>query len=237
MSEARHAAPTDAGREPLVATSRTLVVPKHARVWDAGPVGAHVTDLWVGLHGYGQLAEYFVRHLLPLVSPTTRVMAPEALNRFYLEAAESRAAGGSQRVGATWMTREDRDHEITDYVTWLDAAVDAERARCAADVRVHVLGFSQGGTTAARWLSRGRVRAASLLLWAAQFPDDVLLPGPFASMAIRVIAGDADVYVTPERRTMLTARLETAGVPFERVDYAGTHRVYADVLQQAVATL
>jgi predicted esterase len=219
------------------ATARTLVVPKHARVWEAGPVGHAVTDLWVGLHGYGQLAEYFVRHLLPLVSPTTRVLAPEALNRFYLEAAETRAAGGSQRVGATWMTREDREHEIADYIAWLDLALDAARAQCAPDVRVHVLGFSQGGTTAVRWLSRGRVRATSLLLWAAQFPDDVELPGPFASMAIRVIAGDADVYVTPERRGMLTARLDAAGVPFSRLDYAGTHRIYADVLQQAVATL
>ncbi|MDX2182438.1 MAG: hypothetical protein SFW08_00495 [Gemmatimonadaceae bacterium] len=221
----------------VVATSSTLVVPKHARVWHSGPVGTAVTDLWVGLHGYGQLAEYFVRHLLPLVSPTTRVMAPEALNRFYLEAAETRAAGGSQRVGATWMTREDREHEIADYIAWLDAAVAQERARCAPNVRVHVLGFSQGGTTAVRWLARGRERAASLVLWAAQFPDDVELPGPFAAMALRVVAGDADVYVTPERRGLLTARLDAAGLPVGRVDYAGTHRIYADVLQQVVATL
>src|ERR1051325_10016453 len=48
-----------------------------------------------------------------------RLVAPEGLSRFYLS---ERAT--ERRVGASWMTREDRLAEIADYLGYLDAVYD-----------------------------------------------------------------------------------------------------------------
>src|SRR5512138_2618676 len=106
-----------------------------------------VRDLWVVCHGYGQLAATFVAPFEKLATPWRRIVAPEALSRFYLDA--SRTPGDAEpRVGATWMTREDREREIDDQVSYLDALVDRVRPGGAAGgVRLRVLGFSQGVAT------------------------------------------------------------------------------------------
>ena len=50
-------------------------------------------------------------------------MAPEALSRFYADVTPGRH-GPTSTVGATWMTREDRENEIRDYVAYLDEMTD-----------------------------------------------------------------------------------------------------------------
>ena len=39
-----------------------LEVPQQQRVDVVGALTAETKDLWLGLHGYGQLAEFFSRH-------------------------------------------------------------------------------------------------------------------------------------------------------------------------------
>ncbi|NIP78275.1 MAG: phospholipase, partial [Gemmatimonadetes bacterium] len=85
-------------------------------------------EVWFVLHGYGQLAERFVRRFdaLPGVRDGMRaVVAPEALSRFYVEEEVTGPHGPESRVGATWMTRADREHEIRDYVEYLDRVAAA----------------------------------------------------------------------------------------------------------------
>jgi predicted esterase len=124
--------------------------------------------VWFVCHGYGQLAAYFVRHFRVLTDadPTTVIIAPEGLSRFYLN-------GTGGRVGATWMTKEDRLAEIDDYVAYLNQLADQVLAAAPADVRITVLGFSQGAATVSRWLARARFRPARLVLWAGSFPPDM----------------------------------------------------------------
>src|SRR2546425_9676771 len=70
-------------------------------------------------HGSGQLAARSLRHFEPLADGTRLVVAPEALSRFYLE--DTTVPAKERKVGATWMTRENRLSEIDDYVRYLDA--------------------------------------------------------------------------------------------------------------------
>jgi predicted esterase len=209
---------------------RSLVVTRHARVAELSPT-APADTCWVVLHGYGQLAAYFVRHFLPLAQAGAHVVAPEALNRFYLESPEARVAGGSQRVGATWMTREDRDHEIADYVAYLDQVAETALRACAPGARLRVLGFSQGGTTAARWVARGRQRPDALVLWAAQLPDDLVLPQDLAGIPLSFVVGRQDPYVSPTAVAGLEARLLAAALPHRVVWYEGGHRMDAAALR------
>ena len=89
---------------------RHLTVSRTARYFTLGPDGAPVSELWIVLHGYAQLASRFLRWFSPLDDGATVIAAPEALSRFYLE---TRLDGGhGPAIGATWLTREDRAAEF-----------------------------------------------------------------------------------------------------------------------------
>ncbi len=97
---------------------RHIRVTRTARVQLLGNPGPLVGEIWFGCHGYGQLASDLARQLEVLHAPDRLVVVPEALSRFYLDPLDRRAS--ERRVGATWMTREDREAEISDYVSYLD---------------------------------------------------------------------------------------------------------------------
>ena len=145
-----------------------LPVTRTARYYQLGTPGPATRRVWFVCHGYGQLAEYFVRHFAVLLEhdPMLVVVAPEGLSRFYLQ-----GVGG--RVGASWMTRADRLAEIDDYVAYLNQLADSLLATCPPDVAVTVLGFSQGAATVSRWLLQAHFRPARLVLWAGAFPPDL----------------------------------------------------------------
>ncbi len=183
-------------------------------------------DVWFALHGYGQLARRFLAGFEPIADAARLIVAPEALNRFYLDP-------GHQKVGATWMTREDRLTDIDDYVRYLDAVADAVLAN-ARDRRVTVLGFSQGSATACRWLTRGRVRAGRLVLWGGEVPPD--LDHPEAAARLRgvdvvLVAGREDQYITPKVLRATAARLAALDIAHRTVAFDGGHALHADTLQ------
>ena len=98
---------------------RHITVRRTARYFTLGPADGSPRQVWFVLHGYGQLASQFVRVFEPLDDGTRLIVAPEALNRFYLVGVDTMPAA-DRPVGATWMTREDRDNEIEDYIAYLD---------------------------------------------------------------------------------------------------------------------
>jgi hypothetical protein len=104
-----------------------LAVPRTARVATLG--GRNADEVWLVLHGYGQLASQFLHSFLPAARPGRLIVAPEALSRFY-------TTRKPDRVGATWMTREARDAEIQDYLGYLDL-VAGRFAPEATRVEVH----------------------------------------------------------------------------------------------------
>lgn len=191
------------------------------------------------LHGYRQLAERFIRRFtgLPGVGERRAVVAPEALSRFYIEE-EVGPHGPESRVGATWMTRADREHEIADYVEYLDRVVEAVRGGSEvagrSPARLVVLGFSQGAETASRWAIRGRVRPAELILWGGGVavdlePDE--LRRELAGVAVKLMVGANDRWA--ERRSAeAEAQLEAVGAEVERLEYEGGHRVEPAVLRR-----
>jgi len=89
----------------------TLKTERTARIALLGRPGPEVRHLWLVLHGYRQLAPYFLRKFAPLARPDTLIAAPEGLSRFYLE-------GYYGKVGASWMTREARLDEIADQISY-----------------------------------------------------------------------------------------------------------------------
>lgn len=225
-------------------TVRRIAAVKTARYAVLGPEDGPADEVWVACHGYGQLATYFGRHFEGVAGPRRLVVVPEALNRFYVERGGTRPA---DRVGASWMTREDREADVADVVRYLDDVFVAACARAEADphaVRLCGFGFSQGAATVVRWLAlsplvAGRARRASrLVLWGGALPHDFDLDenAPWLREAgLTLVAGDRDEFATPGRIVREEGRLRAAGVPFQTVSYAGGHRLNDRVLADVTA--
>ena len=62
------------------ATEFSIEVPRTARYYMLGD-GHRGGDLWVVLHGFGQLAGDFIEYFVELNDGSRTVVAPEALNR------------------------------------------------------------------------------------------------------------------------------------------------------------
>ena len=193
------------------------------------------TSVWVVLHGYGQLAGQFVRFFSDLASPQRLIVAPEAMNRFYLVGAD-KAAASERPVGATWMTREDRASEIADYVEYLDTLHDEVTATSGgSNTRLVVLGFSQGAATATRWVTHGRARIDRLILWGGLVPPDAELARGHAALRnvpLTIVVGERDHYITNTALADESARLDAAGIPFEVITFDGGHVISRSVFSR-----
>ena len=193
------------------------------------------TSVWVVLHGYGQLAGQFVRFFSDLASPQRLIVAPEAMNRFYLVGAD-KAPASERPVGATWMTREDRASEIADYVEYLDTLHDELTATSGgSNARLVVLGFSQGAATATRWVTHGRARIDRLILWGGLVPPDAELARGHAALRnvpLTIVVGERDHYITSTALADESARLDAAGIPFEVITFDGGHVISRSVFSR-----
>lgn len=210
-----------------------IPVGRTARYYTLGTPGPGVKQLWVACHGYGQLARYFLRRFAPLDDGTQLIVAPEGMSRFYLS-----DPGGSHakaRVGATWMTREDRLNEIRDYVAYLDAVYQRVVAGWPRPgIRVFALGFSQGVATACRWAALGAAPVDELILWAERVPPDLdfdVTGERLRRMRITLVAGATDPAVPPGALTEECQRLAGHGIASEVLTFPGGHELDAQTLQ------
>ncbi|MCI0436772.1 MAG: phospholipase [Gemmatimonadetes bacterium] len=210
---------------------RHLEVRRSARIVELGAASSGLRQVWIVCHGYGQLARRFLRRFEPIADGSRLIVAPEALNRFYLDGGTG-PHGPESRVGATWMTREDRLADIEDYVRYLDAVHDDVFGRVdRAAVALHVLGFSQGTATVARWGARTRARIDRLLLWSGTLPPELALtPDTFRGARLTFVLGDRDPWASPATIDATRARVETAGLDFDLVRFDGGHDLDAVAL-------
>ena len=202
-------------------TEHRIQTTRRARYYTIGG-SESVEEVWIVLHGHGQLASVFINYFKSIETPKRLVVAPEALNRYYVEEGASGRTKDA-KVGATWMTRMDRENEIADYVDFLDA-VWAETAARAA--RVVALGFSQGVATACRWIAHGTSRVDRLIAWAGQLPPDVN-PSVFSKLAhgLTLVSGSTDEYAAWIAEGNNSARLEAVGIKPEVLTFDGGHRM------------
>lgn len=205
-------------------------VTRSARYYQLGELTERTRRVWFVCHGYGQLAAYFIRHFAVLTEAddSTVVIAPEGFSRFYLQ-----DMGG--RVGASWMTKEDRLTEIDDYVAYLNQLATSALENCPPTVRITVLGFSQGAATVSRWLAHARFRPARLILWAGAFPQDVdfaVATHLLEQLPVVLVCGDQDPYVQDSDLEQQRDFLRRLGVEPAVRRFAGKHELNAAVLRE-----
>lgn len=211
-------------------------MPRTARYATLGDHGGALRQVGFACHGYSQLVAQFIRYFGAIDDGTRLIVAPEALSRFYIE---SRDGGhGLANVGATWMTREDRESEISDYVVYLDSVYnrifdDVDRS----SVSVWVLGFSQGAATVSRWITRGEAAIDHLILWGGFLPTDLDMPAfkaRVSSMRLTLVTGDKDPLVLDRDIADAERVLASHGIVYELERFDGGHQLSKDVLARVV---
>lgn len=213
---------------------RHLKVPKSARYATMGSLDADLSEVWFVCHGQGQLAARFLSRFLRLEREDRLFVAPEALSRYYLAPHVTGPHKVGTPVGAIWMTSEDRDCEIDDYVSYLDLLHDevfsmVDRAR----VKLWVLGFSQGVSTVARWVVRGKVQPDRVVLCSGVFPPDVTTADAtrlVKKSPVTIAFGSKDEFATAELVAAQKARLEELGVDHQLIGFQGGHEITPEFL-------
>lgn len=184
-------------------------------------VSAENTDkpILIALHGYGQLAQYFIQKFKILES-TYSIVAPEGPHRFYLN-------GTSGRVGASWMTKEAREIDIFDNLNWLQDLLAKLQAK-DPNRKVSLLGFSQGGATAARWFAANPAQFETLILWAAVFPPDLEMGNLPKTQNLHFALGNQDEYFQGAVADALKSQYVQRG--FQMHLYEGKHDIDVNTL-------
>lgn len=198
--------------------------------------GDRPSSVWYVLHGYRQLADRFIERFREIATPERLIVAPEALNRFYLDdegphGPSSGPHGATSKVGATWMTRYEREHEIADYVAYLDRL--DRSLRLPRQVRRVALGFSQGSAAAARWAMLGRRRLNRLVLWGGVMPIDPPAAGHvrrLRALAPVIVRSEQDASLPVEKVDAEIERLAALGIPATTLRHAGGHAIGRDAL-------
>ncbi len=208
-----------------MAEEQTLNFNFEARYFKNGSLET-AKEVWFVLHGYGQLAKYFIRKFSLLEKEDICVIAPEGLSHFYLEDIPTRAAGGSNRVGATWMTRENRDADIRNYISYLNSVYEKEIGR--KKIKTTLLGFSQGSATVTRWGLDGQVQFDRLILWAGIFPPDMDFQKGhdlLVQKEVIEVVGKSDPYINKEKILEFKRLSEALQIQPRLIEFDGGHDI------------
>lgn len=185
-------------------------------------------EVWIVFHGYGQLAEFFIRKFLPFDNPDCLIIAPEGTNYTYLN-------GFQGRVGSNWMTRHEREVAIENNHRFLDTLMENILSEFEVVPVIHVLGFSQGAATATRWVSRWSSRSKSLILWAGGFAQDLDLEkvrDVFSDTRLVMVLGENDELITPESIQKQQELIDNLGKDVLRINFSGGHELNAGILKK-----
>ncbi len=207
-----------------------------ARYSKLGEINAATEHIWFVIHGYGQLAHYFIRKFSALEKRNTCIIAPEGLSRFYVNELKEGGFRNSDRVGATWMTKENRQMDIDNYISYLDAVYQKEMGGYKAK-SITLLGFSQGAATVSRWAVNGHIHFDRLILWAGVFPTDMNFDKGkelLQSKEIVQIYGTNDPFINQERLNELEAFNKKLAIQPKKIAFEGKHEIDEVTLLQLI---
>ncbi len=213
-----------------------IIIDFKARFHTLGTLTPGTKQIWFVLHGYGQLSTYFIRKFSVLQAHNIYIVAPEGLSRFYLENIQH-AGRANDRVGATWMTKENRETDIENYLNYLNVLYKHQTEKYDS-VPVTVLGFSQGAATASRWVaSRQVTQIKRLILWSGVFPPDLHLESSrqiFKSIETYFVYGKSDPFVNDNRFTEMKVISEKLGIEPHFISFDGKHEIEEQTLMRFI---
>jgi len=205
-----------------------LTVTRTAHYYSIGAPSAKIERLWIVCHGYGQLAKTFIHRFSELDDGKTLVLAPEGLSKFYWGEFTGKPV-------ASWMTKEHRLDEIEDFCNYLKQLYDLYVPQLSENVKITLLGFSQGTATVTRWLMRDFPKIDHLIIWAGSLPDDLdfsLHADYFNAKKLLFAHGDKDPFINDKRRAWMRELIKKSKIEFEEFPFEGEHAVEKKALKR-----
>jgi predicted esterase len=184
-------------------------------------------EIIFALHGYGQLAEYFLKKFEPIFHENRLIVVPEATNYAYQK-------GFSGRVGAIWMTSHERETAIENNNHFLNEILESVLMKFNHKPSVKVIGFSQGAATASRWVCQSPVKVDKLVLWSGGFAHDLdlsLAGEKLKNTSVVVVMGNADPMITQESIQKQNEFIETLPFEVEKLEFQGLHDINLPLLK------
>ena len=213
---------------------KQISISKTGKYSQIGKSSKKINNVWIVLHGYGMLSEYFVKKFECIIDETTLVIAPEATNRFYL-------GNNYNRVGASWITKLDREQEISDNILFLDKLFSIIKKEIGHDnFKLNTLGFSQGGPALVRWLMSNKLNTNSLILWGSDIPKDSLVienKSRWNSMNLKIVIGKNDEYINEEKKQEFVGVVKSYGLKYDLIEYEGSHKIIEEELKKIANSL
>jgi predicted esterase len=209
--------------------SRHINVTKRARYYQIGEANSSTKKVWMVFHGYAMLSEFFIKKFEILNDGETLIIAPEALNRFYI-------TENFSRVGASWMTKLERENDIVEnnqYIESLFQKVSKDIGH--SNFQLNVLGFSQGSATACRWIFSTNIKANNFIVWAGDIPKDSLTEenkSKWNSLNTFLVFGTKDPLITTDLSLKFQKRISEYKLNFDLVEYDGDHRIFPKILKE-----
>lgn len=198
-----------------------IEVPRTARYYVVGNT-VNPKEIWFCLHGYGQQSKYFIAKLKALDNGENLIVVPEGLNRFYL-------SGYHGRVGATWMTSDDRLVDIEDNHRYLNLLADHIIGKYSlSNFTFNLFAFSQGISTACRWLSTTNYSFERAILWAGSIPPEMdwkKHAKKFNELRIQYVFGDEDEFFKVEKINENTILFDNAQIDYQLITFEGKHEI------------
>ena len=213
---------------------KQISIPKTHKYSQLGEFSEKTNTVWIVLHGYGMLSEFFIKKFECILNDSTVVIAPEGSNRFYLE-------NNYYRVGASWMTKLDKEKDIEDNISFIQTLYSKIIVEIGhTNFKLNTLGFSQGGATLVRWIMSNSIKVDSLILWGSDIPKDCLIEekkSRWHSIDVKLVIGTQDEYINEESQKKVIDLINSYELKYELVKYEGSHKIIEKELEKIAAGL
>jgi predicted esterase len=185
-------------------------------------------NIWIACHGIGFLSKYFIKYFEGLAPEENYIIAPQAPSKYYQTKAY-------KYVGASWLTKENRELETENVLNYLDALLEIEQL--PANKNIILFGFSQGVSVVTRWLAQRKIHCDHLIIHSGSIPAefDSASFDDLPDLKTTIIYGTEDEYLTEEK---LVTQFEITKQIFpntpEIIKFVGKHIVHPESIKKAV---
>jgi|TARA_B110000444_G_C18849394_1_gene604330 predicted esterase len=213
---------------------KSINVNKKARYYQIGTASKSISKIFIVLHGYAMLSEFFIQKFKNLDDGNTLIIAPEALNRFYIDS-------NYGRVGASWMTKEERESDIEENIEYLNSLIKTVCDEIGHyNFKMNILGFSQGGATACRWIFSSKMKVDNLILWAGDIPKDTMIEknkSKWNSFNTHIVMGKQDHLINDKMKAKFLKLILDYKLDYKLTEYQGDHRIFPDIMLKLARSL
>jgi len=207
-------------------TERIVLATTHGRYLAMPPEKSGPAPMLVGFHGYAEDAEEQLERLRAIPESTRWLcVSIQGLHRFYQRRTD--------RVVASWMTRQDRELAIADNVAYVTKCMDAAAAEWPTIPSVVFAGFSQGVGMAYRAAVHSPHRVAGVIAAGGDVPPEITPVALRGVSAALIARGKTDDWYTVEQFAKDEQRLRQCSVSVRALELNAGHEWSSDLIEAA----